>query len=113
METPGFLVSLSSDLGSLLLSVSEFGPCSIRMQVETYQSTCDIIELFSVKVCPELNHDEVPNLIINFVHNGTIPAGAIATFACKDGYSLVGPESKECVEGDGWTPKDELLCTRN
>ena len=71
-----------------------------------------IIILILEKVCPELSA-EVPNGQLIFVHNGTIPEGAVASYSCNDGYKMVGPESKECKEGKGWVPEEEVLCSKN
>ena len=46
-------------------------------------------------MCPELSA-EITNGQLLFVHNGSIPAGAVAIYSCNDGYKMVGPESKEC-----------------
>ena len=62
-------------------------------------------------MCPELSAD-ITNGQLIFVHNGTIPAGAVASYSCNEGYQMVGPESKECLEEEGWVPVDEVLCSK-
>ena len=68
--------------------------------------------MYLEKVCPDPNVD-IPNGQVTFVHNGTIPAGAVANYSCDEGYVMVGPDNKECKEEEGWGPAVEVLCVKN
>ena len=50
---------------------------------------------------------DIPNGQVTFVHNGSIPAGAVARYSCNQGYVMVGPDNKECKEEEGWVPAGE------
>ena len=64
----------------------------------------------SEKVCPELSAD-IPNGQLIFEgYNGTIPAGAVVSYSCNEGFKMVGPQSKECHKKNGWVPNVEVLC---
>ena len=65
----------------------------------------------SVQVCVEPDAN-IPHGELLFIHNGTIPAGAVARFSCEEGYKLTGPESKECLEGQGWVPSEDVVCSK-
>ena len=56
---------------------------------------------------------DIPNGQVTFVHNGSIPAGAVARYSCNEGYVMVGPDNKECKEEEGWVPAGEVLCFKN
>ena len=42
--------------------------------------------------------------------NGTIPAGSIAEYKCKEGYTLIGPSVKVCTERGNWQPYHKVYC---
>jgi hypothetical protein len=45
--------------------------------------------------------------------NGTILTGAVAEYQCKQGFQLIGPDKKTCMEKGDWEPLDKVLCTVN
>ena len=51
------------------------------------------------------------SLLVNKNENGTILAGAMAEYTCKDGFTLVGPSSKVCSETGEWLPLESAFCS--
>ena len=49
-------------------------------------------------------------LIFSKSVNGTILAGALAQYKCSDGYQVLGPDKKICMESGDWEPKDKVFC---
>ena len=56
---------------------------------------------------------EYGSLLLSKNSNGTILAGAIAEYTCKDGYLLTGPSVKVCNQTGEWLPLDPVICARN
>ena len=57
--------------------------------------------------------DQAPNngfLLFTLNENGTILVGDVAEYQCKNGYQLVGPDKKVCMEEGEWQPKDKVFC---
>ena len=42
--------------------------------------------------------------------NGTILVGALAEYHCNEGYDILGPSKKVCMEEGHWEPKDKVFC---
>ena len=50
------------------------------------------------------------NLLFTRNENGTILTGAVAEYQCKQGYQLIGPAKKICMEKGDWEPQDKVFC---
>lgn len=76
--------------------------------MEMVRLTRDVLETFYllnylVVVCSPLQSPENGIVILN----GNI-VGSTANYSCNENFTLVGPESRECIANAGWSGQDSL-----
>jgi len=50
-----------------------------------------------------------PHAIVSFTSD-SIKAGTVATYTCDNGYELLGPPRRTCLENGTWVPQGVPFC---